>query len=125
MSRRILESCLKKVPNKFELVLLAAARARVIAMRGGVQAAESVSGKSARHSYAKQKKNKEPYLALCEISGGVVDPSDLRVAYDEIYDRNGSLRETAKKQKVEIESEAPAVEDRSEEEAPSAGEASE
>ena len=104
MSRKILESCLQRVPNKFELVLLAAARTRRIVMRGS-EGAEM--GGSVRHSYAKQRARKAPYLALCEIAGGVVDSESLRGEYSDIYDRTATLKETVKKSVVrKSESEA-------------------
>ena len=100
MSRKVLEDCLKKVPNKFELVLLAIAHARGVNMRGGVVGSVSSSGDSEptlRHSYARQRPNKAPYTALSDIALSRVLVETLKEDYVQIYDRTGSLREVARK----------------------------
>lgn len=64
MARVTVEDCVDKVPNRFELVLLAAHRARAIANGGTVTiAAEN---------------DKNPVIALREIAERTVTPEDLR-----------------------------------------------
>lgn len=64
MARITVEDCIEHVPNRFELVLLAAKRAREIA-----------SG--ARLSIAREN-DKNPILALREIGEGLVGISELK-----------------------------------------------
>jgi len=59
MARVTVEDCLEKVPNRFELVLVAAKRARQLA-RGGME------------SFVPTEKDKVTVLALREIADGFV-----------------------------------------------------
>ena len=70
MSRRVLEACLKRVPNKFELVLLASYRARKIAAKGCGASISTFSAGGRRDALRYQK---APLLALREIASGVND----------------------------------------------------
>lgn len=62
MARVTVEDCLEKVPNRFELVLGAAARARKLAM-GNAEAKVPWN------------KDKATVVALREISEGLFDPN--------------------------------------------------
>lgn len=64
MARVTVEDCVERVPNRFELVLAAAHRARAIA--GG--AALTVE----------RENDKNPVVALREIADGTVEPDDLQ-----------------------------------------------
>ena len=64
MARVTVEDCVDKVPNRFELVLLAAHRARAIA-NGAAMTVE-------------QEDDKNPVVALREIADRMVAPDDMR-----------------------------------------------
>ena len=64
MARVTVEDCVDKIPNRFELVLLAAQRAR--SLRGG--AAISVE----------RENDKDAVVALREIADETISPGDLR-----------------------------------------------
>jgi DNA-directed RNA polymerase subunit omega len=64
MARVTVEDCVDKVPNRFELVLLAAHRARSIA-NGSPMTVE-------------QENDKNPVIALREIADKMIPPDDLR-----------------------------------------------
>lgn len=64
MARVTVEDCVDKVPNRFELVLLAAHRARSIA-NGSPMTVE-------------QENDKNPVIALREIGDEMIPPDDLR-----------------------------------------------
>lgn len=64
MARITVEDCLQKIPNRFELVLAAAKRARLLAM-GNAEAKVS------------WRKDKATVVALREISEGYVDMNIL------------------------------------------------
>ncbi len=64
MARVTVEDCVDKVPNRFELVLLAAHRARSIA-NGSPMTVE-------------QENDKNPVIALREIADRTIPPDDLR-----------------------------------------------
>lgn len=64
MARVTVEDCVDKVPNRFELVLLAAHRARAIA-NGSPMTVE-------------QENDKNPVIALREIAEQTVPPDDMR-----------------------------------------------
>jgi DNA-directed RNA polymerase subunit omega len=64
MARVTVEDCVEKVPNRFDLVMLAAQRARDIASG----APETVD----------RDNDKNPVIALREIAGATVDLKDLR-----------------------------------------------
>ncbi|MCY4414287.1 MAG: DNA-directed RNA polymerase subunit omega [Alphaproteobacteria bacterium] len=102
MSRKILETCLARVENKFELVLLASVRARKIAARGKAvslrvaaeQAPQLKPGmRVATHSFSaiEGHANKAPVMALREIASGVVNMSELRSECEQDAVRKDSL----------------------------------
>src|SRR5574339_452064 len=64
MARVTVEDCVDKVPNRFELVLLSAHRARSIA--------------SGSHITVEQENDKNPVIALREIADKTIPPDDLR-----------------------------------------------
>lgn len=64
MARVTVEDCVDKVPNRFELVLLAAHRARAIA--GGSPMT------------VPQENDKNPVVALREVAENTIPPEDLR-----------------------------------------------
>ncbi len=92
MARVTVEDCIEKVPNRFELVLLAGQRARQIA--GGSEITLD------------RDRDKNPVVALREIAEATVSPailaeriiSDLqkvRVDEDDVADEVGSLSASA------------------------------
>jgi len=64
MARVTVEDCVDKVPNRFELVLLAAHRARNIANGSNIT--------------VEQENDKNPVIALREIAEKTVPPDDMR-----------------------------------------------
>lgn len=64
MARVTVEDCIQKVPNRFDLVLMAAHRARMIS--AGQQITIS------------RDNDKNPVVALREIGDGAIGPDDLR-----------------------------------------------
>lgn len=64
MARVTVEDCIEKVPNRFDLVLMAAHRARTIS--AGQQITVS------------RDNDKNPVVALREIGDGAIAPDDLR-----------------------------------------------
>jgi DNA-directed RNA polymerase subunit omega len=64
MARVTVEDCVGKVPNRFELVLLAAHRARAI--------------KSGSHVTIEAENDKNPVIALREIAEKTIAPGDMR-----------------------------------------------
>ena len=64
MARVTVEDCVDKVPNRFELVLLAAHRARAIA--------------SGSHVTVEPDNDKDPVIALREVAERTVPADDLR-----------------------------------------------
>ena len=67
MARVTVEDCVDKVPNRFELVLLAAHRARALA--------------SGAHMTVDAENDKNGVIALREIAEKTVDPRDVREGY--------------------------------------------
>ena len=63
MARVTVEDCIEKVPNRFDLVLMAAHRARMIS--SGAQITVS------------RDNDKNPVVALREIGDGAIQPDDL------------------------------------------------
>ena len=63
MARVTVEDCVEKVPNRFQLVLLAAHRARVIRQGSAITIARD--------------NDKDPVVALREIADEKVSPEDL------------------------------------------------
>ncbi len=64
MARVTVEDCLEHVDNRFELVMLAAKRARDIAIRGAQPMVE-------------WENDKPTVVALREIAAGLIDKNDL------------------------------------------------
>lgn len=64
MARVTVEDCVDKVPNRFELVLLAAHRARAIANGSSIT--------------VDQENDKNPVVALREIAERTIPPEDMR-----------------------------------------------
>ena len=83
MARVTVEDCIDKVPNRFELVLLAAHRARVIAMGSPIA--------------VERENDKNSVIALREVAETSIAPNDVReslitsiqqnVDLDEVEDR--------------------------------------
>jgi DNA-directed RNA polymerase subunit omega len=63
-ARVTVEDCVDKIPNRFELVLLAAHRARAI--------------KSGSHITIEAENDKNPVIALREIAEKTIAPGDMR-----------------------------------------------
>ena len=63
MARVTVEDCIKKVDNRFDLILMAAHRARLIANGGEITVARD--------------NDKNPVVALREIGVGTISPDDL------------------------------------------------
>jgi DNA-directed RNA polymerase subunit omega len=92
MARVTVEDCVDKVPNRFELVLLASQRARQIS--GGAELS------------IERDRDKNPVVALREIAEETVRPTELeeslinslqrvQVDEDDIADEVGSLSQSA------------------------------
>jgi DNA-directed RNA polymerase subunit omega len=92
MARVTVEDCVDKVPNRFELVLLASQRARQVS--GGAELTID------------RDRDKNPVVALREIAEETVKPNDLeeslinslqrvQVDEDDVADEVGSLSQSA------------------------------
>jgi DNA-directed RNA polymerase subunit omega len=92
MARVTVEDCIEKVPNRFDLVLLAGQRARQIS--GGAEL------------MVERDRDKNPVVALREIAEGMVraealrdklitDLQKVRLDEDEVADDLGSLAQSA------------------------------
>jgi len=92
MARVTVEDCVDKIPNRFDLVLLAAQRARQIS--GGAELTVD------------RDRDKNPVVALREIAEVMVDPEELRegaisnmqrvrIDDDDAVDEMGSLAQSA------------------------------
>ena len=79
MARVTVEDCLSVVPNPFQLVLLAAQRAR--SLNGGTEVTVPREG------------DKNTVIALREIAGGTVSPAAIEAALVDTISR-GPARET-------------------------------
>jgi DNA-directed RNA polymerase subunit omega len=79
MARVTVEDCVDKVPNRFELVLIAAHRARTIA--AGAQIA------------VPRENDKNPVVALREIGDGVLSPGDLTESFVHSLQKNVEVDE--------------------------------
>lgn len=64
MARVTVEDCIEKIPNRFELVLLAAHRARMISTGAPIT--------------VDRDNDKNPVVALREIGDGTISPEDLK-----------------------------------------------
>jgi DNA-directed RNA polymerase subunit omega len=67
MARVTIEDCIDKLPNRFELVLLAAHRARLVS-QGATLTID-------------RDRDKDPVVALREIAGETINKDDLREEY--------------------------------------------
>jgi DNA-directed RNA polymerase subunit omega len=67
MARVTIEDCIDKLPNRFELVLLAAHRARLVSQGAPLT--------------IDRDRDKDPVVALREIAGETVNKDDLREEY--------------------------------------------
>ena len=74
MARVTVEDCVDKVPNRFELVALAAHRARMIAAGAPIT--------------VDRENDKDPVVALREIAEGTIRPEDLREQVIEAQQRH-------------------------------------
>ena len=83
MARVTVEDCVDKVPNRFDLVLLAAQRARQIS--GGADLTID------------RDRDKNPVVALREIADQTVRPKDLQESAVTTCRRFGSTRKTRRK----------------------------
>lgn len=103
MARVTVEDCVVKVPNRFELVLLAAQRSRALA--GGATPT------------LERENDKNPVIALREIADGTVDTEDLRqlvvsglqkhVEVDEPEDDSVAILAAAEKEWAGVTDESP------------------
>lgn len=64
MARVTVEDCVEKIPNRFELVLMAAHRARAVAAGAPIT--------------VDRDRDKNPVVALREIADGQIEPEDLK-----------------------------------------------
>lgn len=64
MARVTVEDCIEKIPNRFELVLLAAHRARLISSGAPIT--------------VNRDNDKNPVVSLREIGDGTISPGDLK-----------------------------------------------
>lgn len=64
MARVTVEDCVEKVPNRFDLVLLAAHRARILSTGAPL--------------LVERDRDKNPVVSLREIADGMIGPDDLR-----------------------------------------------
>jgi DNA-directed RNA polymerase subunit omega len=79
MARVTVEDCVDKVPNRFELVLLAAHRARTIASGAAVT--------------IEADNDKNPVIALREIAERTMPPEDLREGFIHSIQKNVEVDE--------------------------------
>ena len=79
MARITVEDCIDKVSNRFELVLLAAHRARSVAMGSSV--------------LVDRENDKNPVIALREIAEETLSPGDLREGLIHAMQRNVEVDE--------------------------------
>lgn len=97
MSRVTVEDCIEKIPNRFELVLMAAHRARMISSGASIT--------------VDRDNDKNPVVALREIGDATISPDDL--AEDLIH----SLQKYVEVDEPEREA-APMIETSSDEDGP-------
>ena len=82
MARVTVEDCVDKVPNRFELVLLAAHRARSIA--------------NGAHITVEPDNDKNPVISLREIADKTIPPDDLREGLIHSIQKNVEVDEPEK-----------------------------
>ena len=104
MARVTVEDCVDKVPNRFDLVMLAAHRAREISTGGQIA--------------VERDNDKNPVVALREIADGALSPDDLEEALIESHQRHIEVDEPEDDSMALLmgdEGEKPAEDDMSEE----------
>jgi DNA-directed RNA polymerase subunit omega len=79
MARVTVEDCIDKVPNRFELVLLAAHRARALA--------------NGSHITVDAENDKNPVIALREIAERTINPGDVREGFIHALQQNVEIDE--------------------------------
>src|SRR6516165_3296426 len=79
MARVTVEDCADKVPNRFELVLLAVHRARALA--------------NGSHITIDAENDKNAVIALREIAEKTIDPSDVREGFIHALQQNAEIDE--------------------------------
>jgi DNA-directed RNA polymerase subunit omega len=79
MARVTVEDCVDKVPNRFELVLLATHRARALANGSLITVDEN---------------DKNAVIALREIAEKTIDPGDMREGYIHSMQHNAEVDAT-------------------------------
>src|SRR5262245_22458395 len=79
MARVTVEDCVDKVPNRFELVLLAAHRARSIASGSPIT--------------VEQENDKNPVIALREVAASTIPADDMREGYIHSIQKNAEVDE--------------------------------
>ena len=79
MARVTVEDCVDKVPNRFELVLLAAHRARSIASGGAITVDPDA--------------DKNPVIALREVAEQTISPDDMRESLIHSIQKNTEVDE--------------------------------
>jgi DNA-directed RNA polymerase subunit omega len=97
VARVTVEDCIEKIPNRFELVLAAAHRARMISAGGQIT--------------VDRDNDKNPVVALREIGDGTISPDDLQ------EDLIHSLQKYVEVDEPEMDT-APRIETSSDEEGP-------
>lgn len=81
MARVTVEDCVQKVPNRFDLVLLAAHRARILS--------------SGAQILVERERDKNPVVALREIADGHLNPSALTEDLVSSLQKQVEVEETA------------------------------
>ena len=87
MARVTVEDCVDKIPNRFDLVLLAAHRARQLS--GGTD------------TLVDRDRDKNPVVALREIAGKALKPDELREEFIKSLQRHAEVDEPESGQPVE------------------------
>lgn len=88
MARVTVEDCIEKVDNRFELILLAAHRSRMIA-NGDLILVD-------------RDKDKNPVVALREIADGAIDHEDLKESLVESLQKHAEVDEPEAKEAPQI-----------------------
>ncbi len=87
MARVTVEDCVDKIPNRFDLVLLAGHRARQLA--GGAE------------TLVERDRDKNPVVALREIAAKVLKPEDIKEDYIKSLQRHAEMDEPEAAQSTE------------------------
>ena len=87
MARVTVEDCVDKIPNRFDLVLLAAHRARQLS--GGTD------------TLVDRDRDKNPVVALREIAGKALKPDELREDFIKSLQRHAEVDEPESAQPIE------------------------